>query len=293
MTKLISLGISGVILGSVYGLIGLSYSLTYKASGLMSFVQGDLLTWGAFLGYTFYDILGLPYAVSVLLTAVVMFLAGFLLQKGVIRTLLNKNITPVYIMLALIAVSFIMLNGAQSIWGTLTLHYSSIIPDANIKLLSLTVQPEAIICVVVSILIMILLHVFMTKSKLGTAMRASSMDALAAESVGIDVSLTAGLTWGLSSAIVAFAGILVGPIYGVVATLGANLGRKGFAGAVAGGYGNMYGAMIGGVLLGLIETFVSGYLSSDLRSLIAYIILLLFLFIKPTGIMNERAIQDV
>ena len=76
-------------------------------------------------------------------------------------------------------------------------------------------------------------------------------------------------------------------------TLGSKLGTKGFAGAVMGGYGNMYGAMVGGLLLGLLETLVAGYISSELRNLFAYIILIIFLFVKPTGIFNEQAIQDV
>lgn len=288
----ITLIVSGIVLGCVYGLIGLSYSLTYKASGLMSFVQGDLLTWGAFLGITFYDVLKLPYLAAVLCTAVVMFLMGYLIQKGIIRTLVSKNITPLYVVLALIAFSYVLQNGAQIIWGTVPLYFSSIM-DGTINLMGLSVQPESILCIGASFLIMLALHFFMTRTKLGTAMRAASMDSLAAESVGIDVSLTNGLVWGLSAALVAMAGILCGPVYGVVITLGANLGRKGFSGAVIGGYGNMYGAMIGGILLGFIETFVSSYVSSDYKSLIAYAILLLFLFVKPTGITNEKAIQDV
>lgn len=288
----ITLIVSSIVLGCVYGLIGLSYSLTYKASGLMSFVQGDLLTWGAFLGITFYDVLKLPYLAAVLCTAAVMFLMGYLIQKGIIRTLVSKNITPLYVVLALIAFSYVLQNGAQIIWGTVPLYFSSIM-DGTINLMGLSVQPESILCIGASFLIMLALHFFMTRTKLGTAMRAASMDSLAAESVGIDVSLTNGLVWGLSAALVAMAGILCGPVYGVVITLGANLGRKGFSGAVIGGYGNMYGAMIGGILLGFIETFVSSYVSSDYKSLIAYAILLLFLFVKPTGITNEKAIQDV
>lgn len=91
----------------------------------------------------------------------------------------------------------------------------------------------------------------------------------------------------------AMAGILIGPMYGVYSSLGANLGNKGFAGAIAGGYGNMYGAIVGGILLGLLEILVSGYVSSAYKNLIAYVALLLFLCIKPTGLFNERAIQDV
>ena len=87
--------------------------------------------------------------------------------------------------------------------------------------------------------------------------------------------------------------MLIGPIYGVYTTLGATLGRKGFSSAVIGGYGNMYGAIVGGIFLGVVENCVAGYISSNYRNLIAYIILIVFLFLRPTGIFNEKAIQDV
>jgi branched-chain amino acid transport system permease protein len=140
---------------------------------------------------------------------------------------------------------------------------------------------------------MLALHFFMTKTRFGMAMRGSAMDSLAAESLGINTSLSIGITWGLSAGIASIAGMLLGPMYGVYTTLGATIGRKGFAGAVMGGYGNMYGAMVGGLLLGLAETFVAGYWSGTYKNLIAYTLLILFLFVKPTGIFNERAIQDV
>lgn len=285
--------ISGFVLGSIYALIALGYSLIYKASGLMSFVQGDVLTLGAYLGLTFYATLHLPFVVSLLLTMLLAFLFGICLEKGVIRKLLNKNVLPIYVVLATIAISFIIQNGVQLAWGTIALPFPSIFKVSSVKILGVSVQPEALLCVIVSLFCMLLLHFFMTKTKLGTSMRAASMDSIAAEACGIDVSLSTGITWGLSAGLAAIGGMLIGPIYGVYSILGSTIGRKGFAGAVIGGYGNMYGAMVGGIILGIIETLVTGYISSTYRNLIAYVILLVFLFIKPTGIFNERAIQDV
>lgn len=294
MVKFATLLISGMMLGCIYGLIALGYSLIYKASGLLSFVQGDIMTLGAFLGLTFYSVLGLPFWLSLILTIAAAFAFGVVFQKGAIQKLLDRNVLAIYIVLATIAVSYIVQNGAQIIWGTVTLYFPSIFSKATISLFGITVvQTEVIMCVIISAFMMFLLHFFMTKTKLGTAMRASSMDAVAAEACGIDVSMTTGITWGLSAGLAALAGMLVGPIYGVYCTLGSTIGRKGFSGAVIGGYGNMYGAMIGGLLLGIVEILVGGFLSTQYKNLIAYILLIVFLFIKPTGIMNERAIQDV
>jgi len=284
---------SGLAIGSVYALIGLGYSLIYKASGLMTFVQGDLLTLGAFLGLTFYRILGLPFVVSVGLTMIVAFALGFLLEKGIIRRLLNKKVMAIYIILATIAVSYIIQNAAQFLWGSITQYFPSVWNTSGVRIFGAHITMESITAFFVGLLTMLLLHLFMAKTKLGTAMRAASMDAIAAESCGINCSFSTGLTWGLAAMMAAIAGIFVGPLYGVYVTLGANIGRKGFSGAVIGGYGNMYGAMVGGLLLGVVETMAAGYISSSLKNLVAYLLLLIFLFIKPTGLFNEKAIVDV
>lgn len=292
MKFFMSLLISGLVLGGTYGLIALGYSLIYKASGLMSFVQGDIMTLGAYLGLTFFSILKLPFVVSVLLTVLCAFLVGMLLERGVIRVLLNKNVLAIYVVLATIAISYIIQNGAQLTWGSITLNFPSVFTIKKVKLFGVNVRPEQILCTVSSLIIMVLLHLFMTKTRFGTSLRAAAMDPMAAQSCGINVHLSTGITWGLSAGLAAIAGILVGPLYGVFILLGNQIGNKGFSGAVIGGYGNMYGAMVGGLLLGLIETFVTGYISSDYKNLIAYIILIVFLFVKPTGIFNERAIAD-
>ena len=285
--------VNGIIIGAIYGLIALGYSLIYKASGLMSFVQGDMITLGAYLGLTFYRVLGLPIYISLLLTFICSFLVGIILEKGVIRVLLKKNVIPIYIVLATIAISYIIQNSAQAAYGSATQWFPQIFSRSTLKIFGVTAQTEAYVCLVVSLVLMLALHLFMTKTRFGTAMRGAAMDPLAAESCGVNTSLSTGITWGLSAGIASIAGMLLGPMYGVYTLLGATIGRKGFAGAVIGGYGNMYGAMLGGMILGLLETFAAGYWSGTYKNLIAYTVLLLFLFIRPTGIFNERAIQDV
>ena len=292
MTMFTQVLVSGLVIGCVYGLIALGYSLIYKASGMMSFTQGDLLTVGAFLGYTFYGMLKIPFAISFVLVFICMFLLGLLLERGVIRILVAKKVLPISTVLATIAVSYILQNGAMLIWGSNMLTFPSIFKSASIKVFGVGVATEAVLCIGVSIVLMIILHIFMKYTKFGTAMRASAMDPIAARSCGINVSLSTGMTWGIAAAMASIAGMLIGPVYGVFTTLGATIGRKGFSSAVMGGYGNMYGAMVGGIILGLLETFTTGYVSSAYKDLFAYIVLLLFLFVKPTGIFNERAIAE-
>ena len=289
----LSLVISGLAIGSVYSLIALGYSLIYKSSGLMSFVQGDVMTLGAFVGLTFYKLLNLPFALSLVLTLGTAFAFGMLLERGVVRPILNKRSSAIYIILATIAVAFIMQNGEQFIWGTKALQYPSVFKISTVKVFGTPVKPEMLVCLGATLVMMIILHLFMTKTRFGTAMRAASMDRMAAFSCGINVPMSTGVSWGISAAMAAVAGMLLGPMYGVYITLGAQIGRKGFSGAVAGGFGNMYGAMIGGLSMGVLETLIAGYVSSSLKNLFTFIVLILFLFLKPTGILNEKAIQDV
>jgi branched-chain amino acid transport system permease protein len=284
--------IDGLVVGSIYGIMALGYSLIYKASGLMTFTQGDLMTLGAFLGITFYSYLHLPFLVSLVLTVLIVFLLGMGLEKFVIRRLISKNVHTIYVVLATIAVSYIIQNASQMFWGTTILKFPAIFPITSIKLFGTIFQTESIFCLLISIVIMVALHLYMKKTKFGTAMRAAALDSTAARACGINVNLSTGISWGLSAGIAAVAGMLVGPLYGVFTTLGYNMGMKGFSAAIIGGYGNMYGAILGGTVLGLVETFTSGYISSEYKNLIAYVLLLVFLFVKPMGIFNERSIEE-
>ncbi|GHV37185.1 branched-chain amino acid ABC transporter permease [Synergistales bacterium] len=284
--------VSGLVIGCIYGLIALGYSLIYRASGLMNFCQGDILTIGAFLGYTFYAMLKLPFAVAFILTIVLEIALGMLLERAVIRRLLGKKVDGTYIVLATIAVSYMLQNGAILGWGTRIFYFPPIFSVLSVRVFDINIQSEAAFCIVASVILMIVLHIFVKYTAYGTAMRASAMDAKAAKACGVDPAMTIALTWGISAAIGGLCGMLIGPVYGVFITLGAAIGRKGFAGAVIGGFGNMYGALLGGALLGIIETVTTAYVSSIYKDVVSYGLLLVFLLIKPTGIFNERAIAD-
>lgn len=289
---LIQVLVSGFVVGCVYGLIALGYSLIYKASGMMNFAQGDVLTLGAFLGYTFHVLLKLPFAVALVLTVLSAFCFGLLVERFIIRKLVSKHVLAIYVVLATIAVSYILQNTIQGIWSTKMLNYPQVFSVTSVKLLGVPIQTESVFCIIVSAICMIGLQLFMKHTPFGTAMRASAMDPKAAQACGINTALSTGVTWGIAAGMAALAGILLGPIYGVFIMLGSTIGRKGFAGAIMGGYGNIYGAIVGGILLGLIETLTASYWTSTYKDMIAYAVLLFFLFIKPTGLFNERAITE-
>jgi len=286
-----SLLVGALILGSIYGLIALGYSIIYRASGLMNFAQGELFMLGAFIGLTFYRYLQLPFFLSFILTIFIMFLMGILIERAMIRKILKRS-SGEFIVLATIALSILFKNMAMLIWGSKRIEFPSIVNIGSIQMAGINIQPESILVVAVTIVFMFLFWLFMNKTKFGTAMRSAAQDPLAARACGIDVSLTTGVTWGLSAAVSAIGGMLYGPVYGVTFGIGSVIGIKGFAAAVVGGYGNMIGAVVGGLLLGFVETYAAGYIGSEYKDFVAYALLILFMFLKPTGLFNERAIED-
>lgn len=136
----ISLIIGALMIGSVYGMLALGYSLIYSASGLMTFTQGQLLMIGAFLGMQFYKVWGLPFLAAFLLTVLIMFLFGMLLEKCLIRVLLNKGAVSIYIVLSTIGISIILPNLAQALWGSQTIQVPSIFGVTTVKILGVSVQ---------------------------------------------------------------------------------------------------------------------------------------------------------
>ena len=259
---IVNLIIGSLMIGSVYGMLALGYSLIYSASGLMTFTQGQLLMLGAFLGLQFYKNMGMPFIVAFLLTVVIMFLLGLALEKFLIRLLLNKGATSIYIVLSTIGVSIILPNLAQAIWGSQTQQMPSIFSTTTVEIFGAHVQPESIL--------------------------AAAMDPLAASSLGINVSRTTGLTWAIAAALAGGIGALMGPVYGVSTTMGDIIGNKGFAGAVIGGYGNMYGAIVGSLLLGFIETFVAGYLTTTYKDFVSFFLLIIVMIFLPRGLFKAK-----
>ena len=139
----VSLIVSALVIGSVYGLIALGYSLIYSASGLMTFTQGELLMLGAYLGLTFYKFMELPFIVALILTLIIMFVFGLIIERFLIRVLLNKKASPIYVVLSTIALSIVLMNSAQQIWGSLTLQFPSIFSVVTVDVLGSAIQPES------------------------------------------------------------------------------------------------------------------------------------------------------
>ena len=288
---IVRLIIGALMIGAVYSVVGIGYSVIYRASGLMSLCQGDMLMFGAFLGLFFNKSLGLPFPIALLFTTVLMFLLGMGIQKFLVIPLLKKASGFASVILCTLALSYVLQNTALIGWGARMFQFPSIFKTNSINIFGIGVAPENALVLGAAILVMIILHLFMTKTKFGTAMRAAALDETAASAVGINVGITKGVAWGIASGLAGAIGCLLGPVYGVYTTMGILIGQKGFAGAVSGGYGNMYGAIIGGMFFGFAETFISAYISTSYTVCISFGILIIILTFMPTGILKSKVLE--
>lgn len=281
--------VGGIAVGCIYALIGLGYSLIYSASALMSFVQGEIFMLGAYVAYTIYVSYHIPFVLAVLLAIVIMFAFGIVLQRGMISPLLKQGAQQIHIVLATIGLSIFLKNFAMIVWGSDVKNFPSALGENPIRFAGVSISPQQIAIVIVTFACMIGLHLFMSRTKMGTSLRAAAQDSMAAGVMGINVPMTVGIAWALAAALSAVAGILLAPIYGVYPKMGAILSTKGFAAAVLGGYGNMYGAIIGGLIFGIVETMAAGYISSSFKDIISFGVLILVLFVMPHGILKVKA----
>lgn len=284
--------VNGLVLGVFYALAGLGFSLIYSASGLMTFVQGDFFMLGAFTAYTLFVILKLPFVIAFAVTLGLLFVVGLLTHKVVIGPLLRRGSGAIHIVLATIGLAYFFENFAMLAWGTEVYNFPSVFGDEAIEMAGVSIVPEKLWVVLIAVMCMLMLHLFMTRTKMGTAMRAASQNRVAAGVLGVNVPLTEGLTWAIAAMIAAVGGVLLAPIYGVYAMMGVRISLKGFAAAVVGGYGNIYGAMAGGILFGLLETFSSTYISSEFKDITTFAALLIVLFYLPTGIFKSPIIEQ-
>lgn len=291
MNIIIQLIIGSLMIGCVYSVLGMGYSLIYKATGLMNLAQGEFLMAGAYVGYTFKVLLGLPYWAAIIATFVVMFLIGFFIQGGIVSPLLNRGCQFAYVILCTAAISMLLQNSALLAFTAETMVIPKSFATASVKILGCNVSPEYLLVVALAIVCALALHLFLNKTKFGTAMRAAALNPKAASAMGINVPMTKCVVWGLSAALSGVAGCAIGPIYGVYVLLGGLIGQKAFAGAVVGGYGNMYGAIIGGLFFGFLENFTAAFITTAYKDLISFAVLILVITFMPTGILKEKVLE--
>ena len=269
ITKLLESLLSGLSLGSIYALIALGYTMVYGIAKMLNFAHGDIIMAGAFSIIVFTATCGLPPIVAILLGIVFCMLLGVTVEFLAYRPL--RKASPLAVLITAIGVSYLLQNVAQLLFGTSDTEFPISVGNSALALGSVSVKYSVLLTVAVTGAIMIILTLFISKSRTGKAMRAVSEDKDAAELMGINVNRTISVTFAIGSALAAVAGLFYGMAYHYVgATTGAMPGIKAFVAAVFGGIGSIPGAMLGGILLGIIEKLAQTYISTELSDAIVF-----------------------
>lgn len=285
--------LNGLPIGAVYALVGLSYSLIYACAGVLNWSQGDMVMLGSYVAFTLNRIVGMSFIPSTLIAMAFAALMGVLVQKGVLRSLRVRKAPAINVVIGTLAVAIIIRNAALLVWGPDVQLFPSPVGSTPISLGDLRLVPQDLLIVVAGVLLMLLLQYFLRYSKGGKALRAVAQDRMAASLMGVDVERSDSLAFATSAAIGGAAGILIAPLFFTSFNMGAGIGLKGFISAVIGGLGNVPGAIAGGFFLGLTESIVSGKISSGYRDAISFGVLILVLWLKPTGLFSRSSQQKV
>ena len=288
--------LNGLAVGGIYALVALGYTMVYGVLKLINFAHGDLFTIGAYLGLTLLvscnlsGMLPLPLAVLAvfIMVGLLVALLGFLLERAAYRPL--RNAGRLSAVVSALGASIFFQNAVMLIYGARVYVYPDFLrPDFTVHLFGVAVPGVRLLVIAASVLLMLGLSAFIQRTCTGAAIRAVAIDPGAARLMGINVDRVISLVFFIGAGLGGVAGVMVGTYYGQIDfTMGWSYGLKAFTAAILGGIGNIPGAMIGGLLLGVIEALGASYLAMAWKDAIAFLVLILILIIRPTGLLGER-----
>jgi branched-chain amino acid transport system permease protein len=299
--------INGIVLGSIYALVALGYTMVYGILGLINFAHGEVVMVGALVALTVIQLLlgadvGLPAPVILALglaAAIAACMAlGFAIERVAYRPL--RRSPRLAVLITAIGVSILLQNAAMIIWGRQYHSFPGLLPATPHQIGGATVSDLQIFIVALACAIMAGLLWLVHRTRLGRAMRATSQNPEVAGLMGVNINTVISITFVIGSALAAVAGIMVSAYYGIAHYfMGFMLGLKAFTAAVLGGIGNLAGAMLGGLLLGIIESLGAGYigpltggfLGSHYQDVFAFLVLILVLVFRPSGLLGERVAE--
>lgn len=292
---LLQLIINGLIIGTLYGVVGMCFVLIYKASQVVNFAQGEFLLIGAWTCWWLLTAWNIPFFWGFLIAVCFMMVFGIAVQMVVLRPLIGEPIISVIMVTIGLSIFFQALM--KWMFGTFAQPFPPIFPVAQVNILGLQVQTAYLMSTGVSLAIMAGFAWFFKYSRLGLAMRATAFSQQVAQSLGISVRQVFALSWGISAAVSAVAGVVVGIVNGVSSAL-SYFGIKVFPAVILGGLDSVFGAVVGGLIVGLLENLGqyvdSQYLKwGNLYEIIPFYALIIILMIKPYGLFGTRDIERV
>ena len=285
MAEFASQVIFGLAIGSIYSLVGIGFSMIFRATGLLHFAHPDLMMIGAMIGYTVATRTQAPLLGVFIVAGTGVAVLSALIDRVGFRPMRRRG-SLVNLIIATIGWSIVLVNIAIFVWGTEPLAYPQQYLPKGTRVGGLVIVPQNLLMLAVGAVAMIALQLFFSRTRTGQALRATAENPTAARLMGIPVERMMTVTFLLSGFLAGGAGVLVASIVYANFDLGL-IGIKSFAAAVLGGFGQIGGAMVGGLVLGLIESLGAFYISSAFKDLIAYSLLILVLLVRPTGLFGS------
>ncbi|HOO25041.1 MAG TPA: branched-chain amino acid ABC transporter permease [Clostridiales bacterium] len=291
-TTVVSQLINGLQTGSVYALIALGYSMVYGIILLLNFAHGDIIMVGAYTAWLFMVNFSQHPIIAVIAAVIACTALGVLIEKVAYTPL--RQAPRLSLLITAIGISFLLENLAQLIFGAGAKSMPKIANVPSVSVGSVTISGTAVVTLIVSIISMVLLNVLIKKSKMGKAMRAVSEDTGAAQLMGININKTISFTFAVGSALAGIGSVLYSAAYPQASpTMGSMLGLKAFVAAVLGGIGSVPGAVIGGFCIGIAEAAASALGLSIWKDAVVFLILIIVLIVKPTGLLGRNLQEKV
>jgi branched-chain amino acid transport system permease protein len=297
--------INGLSLGGIYALIALGYTMVYGIIELINFAHGDIYTLGTFFSLAILTAIGVSgevhgpmlvviVAVTILAAMLLCGITGVVIERLAYRRLRSApRLAP---LITAIGVSFILENVMQLWRGPSPIPFPQVIPNPSVDVGGVTIAAKQVLVMSLAVVMMIALQLFVYRTKMGKAMRATAQDRDAAQLMGININTTIAMTFLIGSALAGAAGFVSGVYYGTTWFFnGFEAGLKAFTAAVLGGIGNIAGAMLGGFLIGLIESIATQYIPGGAQwsNVVVFSVLVLVLIFRPSGLLGESLPEKV
>ncbi|WP_400162533.1 branched-chain amino acid ABC transporter permease [Brevibacillus sp. TJ4] len=287
MTELLQYVANGLVSGGIYAIVAVGFITIYSVSKVINLAQGEFLMLGGMMTVALIG-MNLPYGVAVLVAILAVTLIGILLQKYIIAYV--KKATAISLIILTIGLSTLFRGLASLIWGKEAFALAPITSNEPVTMMGVTIAQQGLWILGSVLVILLLLWYLMDKTILGKKINACSINPMAARLMGISPAKMSMLAFAISGATGAIAGIVIAPLSVTSYDVGVLLGIKGFSAAILGGLGNPLGAAVAAFLLGVVESLGAGYISSGLKDAIAFLVLIVVLLVRPSGIFGERSV---
>ena len=277
---------SGLAVGAIYSLVALGFVLIIRATNVVNFAQGDFAMLGAFAMMTMLTILKLPYWLSFLLSLAVMTVFGVVFNYGVYYPLRNRSFLPVII--STLGASIFLQNTVLAVYGPQAQPLEKVFKTSGLEVGGVFLDSQYLVILGVTVVAVAFQYFLFEHTLLGKKLQATSQDKDMARLLGIPVAWMIAITFIYSATLGGLAGILIGPVLFVSIGMGSIIALKAFSATIIGGFGDVTGAIVGGILLGVVESFAGAYISVPYKDAFGFLLLFIFLLIRPQGIFGEK-----